>query len=368
MKLKDIARETGVSISTVSRILSGDSSRKPSGETSRRVIEAATRMGYLMEFQARLGFLSGGAMPQAQEEVHEQGHPYAPESPQGNACSIGCILTSDEESFVSPFFSSLLAGIRNELGKSGGRLTYRFSVMNLKDPGFPHFIKSGNLDCAIMLGRTTLENINLLRESIPNLVYAGVNAIGSDFDEVLCDSHAGALHAVEYLAGLGHREIGFIGPTLRNNQLFNEHRYQGYVDGMKEAGLGIDASWVADTLLTSADGRESMLEMAARGRLPTAIFCGNDTVALGAMRALAELGVPVPGEISIIGFDDIETASYVKPSLTTIAVPTRELGRLAVKMLFDRLETGRGYAMRLSLPFRLVERESCRRLEEYRRI
>jgi DNA-binding LacI/PurR family transcriptional regulator len=78
------------------------------------------------------------------------------------------------------------------------------------------------------------------------------------------------------------------------------------------------------------------------------------------MRALDENGISVPGDISIIGFDNIDTASWVKPALTTIAVPTKDLGRLAVKVMLDRLETGRDYAIRVNLPFRLIERESCR--------
>jgi DNA-binding LacI/PurR family transcriptional regulator len=341
-KLKDIAQASGVSISTVSRVLNGISTRRSNDATSQRVIQAAREMGYLSEVPAKLKALEGAS-----------GH---------SSYSIGCILTSDHETFVSPFFSSLLAGIQNTLALIGDHLEYKLFVMNIVDRGFSVFMESTHLDCGIMLGRTSLENITLLKNKIPNLVYAGVNSIGSDFDEVLCDGYSGAVRAVQYLIGLGHRKIGYIGSTQQRYQVFNEHRYQGYLDAMAQAGIKVDEDYVIDTFLTSPDGYASMLEFINRKTVPTAIFCGNDTVALGVMKALSERGFSVPDDISIIGFDNIEMAAYTHPSLTTIAVPTKELGRFAVKIMLDKLETGRDYAIKVNLPFTLIERESCKAL------
>ena len=341
-KLKDIAKSAGVSISTVSRVLNNIPNRTLSDATSQRVIQAAKELGYMSEASAKLKAL---VEPSSRE-----------------AYSIGCILTSDHETFVSPFFSSLLAGIQNTLALTSGHLTYKLSVMNIMDRGFSLYLESSRLDCAIMLGRTSLENITLLKNKIPNLVYAGVNSIGSDFDEVLCDGYSGALCAVRYLIGLGHRKIGYIGSTQQKYQVFNEHRYQGYLDALAKAGIKPDDNYVIDTLLTSSDGYSSMVAMIERENLPSAIFCGNDTVALGVMKALDEHGISIPDDISIIGFDNIETSAYTRPALTTIAVPTKELGRMAVKIMLDKLETGRDYALKVNLPFTLIERDSCKAL------
>lgn len=363
VKLKDIAQAAGVSISTVSRILNRDPSRKTGDATSRKVLETAREMGYFAENLARLrdhgedGALEAGI-------AAERAPAYAERNDAQVSGSIACVFTSDHESFVSPFFSSLLAGIQHELERMGATLKYRFFVMNMKDRGFSGFLESTPLDCGIMLGRTSLENIVRLRSRIPNLVYAGVNSIGNEMDEVLCDGYEGARCAVRHLVGLGNREIGFIGSTLRKYQVFNEHRYQGYLDELAASGLEARDEFVMESLLTSADGYEAMIALVDRGRLPSALFCGNDTVALGAMRALHERGISIPGDISVMGFDDIETASFTKPALSTIAVPTKELGRLAVKVMFDRLESGRDYPIRVNLPFRLVDRESCRRIAD----
>lgn len=344
VKLKDIAKETGVSISTVSRILSHDTSRKANDQTIAKVFEAAERMGYFSQKLAPAQYLQ-----------------YA----KGDKTfSVACILTSEHESYVSPFFSALLAGIQQEVINQGPRFPHNFFVTYIKDPGFMHFIQNTQLDCAIMLGRTTLENITMLKNRIPNLVYAGVNQIGYGIDEVICDAHQAVMNAVEYLISLGHRDIGFIGPTQVKHQVFNEHRYQGYLDAMASHDLPVQKVFVVDTILTANDGYASMQTLIKNHTLPTAVFCGNDTVAMGVMKALDEHGIAVPDDISIVGFDNIETGTYLKPALTTIDIPKKELGRLAVKVLLDRLETSRSYSLRVTLPFTLMKRESCKGLNQ----
>ncbi len=342
VKLKDIARETGVSISTVSRILNNDTSRKAGDKTAARVMEAAQKLGFFSQSRVR--------------------HLPVLENTDKKPYSIGCILTSDHETFVSPFFSKLLAAIQNELAKTAGLLQYNFFVANIKDPGFSRFLTTDRLDCAIMLGRTSQENISLLKQNIPHLVYAGANRIGGGIDEIICDGYEGARCAVNYFISLGHTEIGFIGPTQQKYQVVNEHRYNGFMDAMKKAGLTVNPRYVADTILTSADGYDSAAALIKSGNLPTAVFCANDTVALGAMRAFNDNNILIPEDISLMGFDNIDMVSYVKPALTTISVPTGELGRFAVKILLDKIETGRKYPIRLDIPFELVVRESCRNI------
>jgi DNA-binding LacI/PurR family transcriptional regulator len=131
---------------------------------------------------------------------------------------------------------------------------------------------------------------------------------------------------------------------------------------MQAHGIAVRKELVVDTILTATDGYESMKTLIRRKTIPSAVFCGNDTVAMGVMKALDEHGIAVPKDISVVGFDNIETGTYLKPALTTIDIPKKELGRLAVKLLLDRLETNRTYSVRVTLPFSLLERESCRRI------
>jgi len=341
-KLKDIAKETGVSVSTASRILNSDRGKRSGDPTVQRVVEVARRLGY------------------RHKKTKEDAQGIGPDRAASATLNIGCILTSEHETFVSPFFSTLLAGIQGELAKNFGSVNNSLYVMNIRDPGFWQFFESHRLDGGIMLGRTSLENIAQLQNRVPRLVYAGVNRLGDEYDEVICDAYEGAVAAVRYLLSLGHKKIGFIGPTQGKHPVFNEHRYRGYLDAMKESGQQINPDYVVDTVLTSSDGYDSARALINNSNLPTALFCGNDTVALGAMGALYESGIMIPDDISIMGFDNIETAKYVKPALTTIAVPTKDLGRLAVKLLLDKIENETVYPVQIRLPYRLIKRESCR--------
>ncbi len=343
VRLKDIAKEANVSISTVSRILNQDPSRKANDQTIARVFEAAERLGYFSQKLAiaqSLGVKTNGQ----------------------KAYSVACILMSEHESYVSPFFSTLMTGIQQEIINQGSRFPHNFFVTSIKDPGFMNVLEETRLDCAIMLGRSTEERIHYLRERIPNLVYAGVNAVDIGIDEVVCDARLAVTDAVNYLIELGHTQIGFLGPTRKKYHVYNEHRFDGYRDALNNHGLAIDERFIVDTILTASDGYANMCSLIKAGALPTALVCGNDTVAMGVMKALDEHSIDVPGDISVVGFDNIDTASYLKPALTTIDIPKKELGRLAVKVLVDRLESGRTYPLHVKLPFALLKRESCRRL------
>ena len=150
VRLKDIAQETGVSISTVSRILSGNGYRKEGDKNAQLVIDAAKRMGFFSKDSGHKVILQG----------HKVQQNY----------SIGCILTSAHETFVSPFFSSMLAAIQQELSQWQDTIQYNLIVTSLTDPGFSHILESENLDCAIILGRTSQENIVRLKETIPSPV------------------------------------------------------------------------------------------------------------------------------------------------------------------------------------------------------
>lgn len=332
VKLKDIADKSGVSISTVSRILSNDTSRKSRQGTIDKVVQIAREMGY---FEQRA---------------------YFPTSAQ--VFTLGCIFTSDHESFLSPFFSQILAGIQKEILAMGERYDIAFTTFNIADFGYRQAISQGNLDGAIVLGRTTLENISFIKSHIPYLVYAGLNRIGQDFDEVLCDARKGIYCAVEYLYGLGHRSMGFIGPTLKKHPVFNEHRYTGFVDGLASFDLTANPAFVYDSFLTAQDGYEGMKAMIQKGELPSAVICANDTVATGVLKALREAELSVPSRISVIGFDNIDSAAFLTPALTTIDVPKAELGRYATKILLDKIIGKRTYPLQVTLPFTLIKRES----------
>jgi LacI family transcriptional regulator/LacI family repressor for deo operon, udp, cdd, tsx, nupC, and nupG len=158
---------------------------------------------------------------------------------------------------------------------------------------------------------------------------------------VAVDDHAGARLAVEHLLQLGHRAIGYLGTTGRPRS--NARRLAGYRDALAAAGVPPRNAWVA--LAAPNEARQEDDVAVGQALLPgllaagvSAVFCYNDSIAIGALMACRARGLAVPRELSVVGFDDIATAQYVLPPLTTIHQPKDELGSLAMRMLLDLLD------------------------------
>jgi DNA-binding LacI/PurR family transcriptional regulator len=156
-------------------------------------------------------------------------------------------------------------------------------------------------------------------------------------DAVIIDNYGGVAAAVQHLVALGHREIAYLG--VPGNPNYHERRLS-FVASMVEAGLSVRPEWINEgpSLVESATARVN--EILRRASAPTALVCCNDFVALGAQRAAEQIGVRVPEDLSIVGFDDVVGASFMSPPLTTVRAPTEELGRCAVRQLVLRAFLG----------------------------
>ena len=343
--LKDIAKQANVSISTVSRIINNDTKKPASSKTSKRVLDIAREMGYVPN-QSAINLVKGVDNTNSLKKT------------------LGCILTSHKDTYNDPFFSELLKGIQVEVKKHGYALGYSYANGEMTKAAFFESVISNKVNGAIILGRYRKELVDFLRENIPNIVYAGLNFSGGGFDEVICDAFKSACKAVSYLIDLGHSKISFLGsiPQTERINVVNEHRFNAYVHTLKKHGIEFDKSLIRNIILSSEEGYKGMKSILSKDNIPTAVFCANDITAIGAMRAIHEFGYQIPGDISVIGIDDIEISAYVKPALTTIHVPKMELGRIAVKILIDKMENGHDIPMRIDLPFELKERNSCRKL------
>jgi LacI family transcriptional regulator len=168
--------------------------------------------------------------------------------------------------------------------------------------------------------------------------YIRVASVPVDAPEHSIVSHdrIGGQAAARHLAELGHTRLAFVsGPaTFRSSH----ERRGGFEDGLAEFGLKLAANMVAQGAYTFESGRECGAKLLARDPRPTAIFAGNDEMAAGILQAARQAGLAVPGELSVVGFDDFQIASQVWPPLTTIRTPTREIGRIAAEKLMGRAE------------------------------
>lgn len=181
------------------------------------------------------------------------------------------------------------------------------------------------------------------------------------FECLVTSNETSAFRAVNYLTKMGHREIGYIAGSYRIKNF--PLRERGYRRALREAGLSINPDFRIEVGTTVNTSYESMCRwLAGKPKLPTAFFVENDIMALGCMRAMTEHGIEIPDDVSMVGFDDLTFASIANPPLTTMRVPTRELGELAVRTLMDRNHSPRSFTSVTHLSTEFVERQSVCRL------
>jgi len=202
---------------------------------------------------------------------------------------------------------------------------------------------------------------NIARQGIPAVTIGRPVKIGQT-DSVTADHWQGAFDVVTHLVSLGHKRIGFIGIAPEDRHSLR--RYEGYAAALKQAGIPITDAYIvgppnAPAFATQEDGFDGMVRLARLKRPPTAVFARNDFAAIGALRAAHTLGLGVPQDIAIVGFDNIPLAAFTTPPLTTVEQPIAEQGAAAARLLLDRIE-GRyaGAAKKVTMPCKLVVRES----------
>jgi len=173
---------------------------------------------------------------------------------------------------------------------------------------------------------------------------------------VLLDNKAAAYAMTDHLLALGHKRIAMIKGPPRSP--LTRDRVAGYQEALAEAGVTFDDSLLSPGNFSLDSGRDAAKQLMQLPNPPTAIFCENDEMAIGALQQLKQLGLRVPQDVSVAGFDDIAFAAYSEPPLTTIAQPAEDFGSTAVSLLIDLVEGRLGKAPKVILPFDLIERAS----------
>lgn len=182
-----------------------------------------------------------------------------------------------------------------------------------------------------------------------------IDQIAGRWPGIATDAESAGAQAADHLIGLGHRRIAFIGPAIDAHSF--RMRERGFWKRLDANGLSLPSEYLARGNATAQEGRNAMRSLLSLDPRPTAVFCANDVIAIGALKAALAAGLRVPEDISVVGCDDIELCQLVTPELTTVKVPARELGGRAARLLIRTIE-GKGSGKRLSrlLPVELVQR------------
>jgi DNA-binding LacI/PurR family transcriptional regulator len=329
--LKDVAARAGVSIKTASNVVNGYVHVAP--ETRARVQDAIDALGYKPNMAAR----------------------------QLRSGRSGVVALALPE-LQSPYFAEL-AGLIVQAAE-------RRSWTVLIDQTDGHAERERNLVAGLrrhaidglVFSPLALAGEELTRGDDTPMVLLGERVSHGPADHVAIDSTAAAADATRHLIGLGRRRIAAIGAQDRPSAVTAHQRLAGYRLALHEAGVPADPRLVAEVdSFHRADGAAAMARLLDRPERPDAVFCFNDVLALGAVRTLLERGVAVPGDVAVIGFDDIEDGRFSTPTLSTIAPDTVRIAELALELLAERLGEGSGAAgppRELRVGYRLLARES----------
>lgn len=335
MTLKQIAQEAGVSISTVSRVINKNSPGAASKEVQDRIWEIVRRTGYTPNPTAR------------NLKLGENSSSHTPSR------SIACLFARTSDTVTDIFFTSLARSIEREAFKRNYVLKYSFSAIDINHPNTFRLITDNHVDGVVILGRCDKPLLSLLKKHFNSVAYTGLNKLDAKYDQIICDGFQAAYAATEHLIKLGHQNIAYIG------EIHDEIRYTGYYEAIKAHRIPFKKEYIANVPLSSEDGYQGAKRLLANNCDATAYFCSNDITAIGAMKAIKETGRSIPGDISIISIDDIDTAQYLSPMLTTVHIPVEEMGQMTAKILIDRIEGGHRLPIKMDYPFYIAQRDSC---------
>ena len=237
--------------------------------------------------------------------------------------------------------------------------------MKLSEDSDTYDIKS--VSGIIAIGRFAPSTIEKLASVNENIVFVDFSPNENRFDSVLADIGKATNEILNYLYELGHRKIGFIGgkklDEISKEKAYVDERDIKYKEFMEQNGIyNSEFIYQGEERFTFKAGYDLTKEALKSQNGITALFVGNDTMAIGAYKAVSEEGLSIPNDISIVGFNDQPSAKYMIPSLTTIRIPSEYLGSAAIDLLIENINGSREYNKKVIIPFDFKIRESCRKI------
>ncbi|MET1030177.1 LacI family DNA-binding transcriptional regulator [Domibacillus tundrae] len=339
--IKEIALNANVSTATVSRILSNDQTLSVTEDTRKRVFEVAAELDY--------------KPPRKKNSKSTNGL-------NSSEYTIGVILTtSEEDEFNDPYFQQIRLGIEMTCQQFGLKIGTLLRVE--RDQIFSGL---NGLDGLIVVGAIDTEEVVSQYYENKNIVFVDNFPANKKYDLVRSDLKGATIEVIHTLLESGHQTIGYMGGSHSIKSItgeavteVDEIRKATFQQVMQEKGL-YNPQYVLKDHWNPNGGYQLMKGLIEKGNMPDAMIIGSDPMAIGALRALNEAGIQVPEDLSVISFDDIESAAFLNPPLSTVKIHPDELGKAAVKLLADRLITKRTVPVEMTLGTELILRKSSR--------
>lgn len=326
--ISDVAKEAGVSVATVSRVLNNKDTVKK--ETQERVFEAIEKLQFEPNILAR--------------------------NFRKSESRVILIITPN---ITNPYYAHILTGI----GDTASALGYSALIFNTggnlsKEKEGLEMLNKKRADGAILLASTI--SSPWLKEYTGDypIVQCSEYDEESDLPRVSIDNYSAARKVMEYLVANGHRRIATI--SSKNDYISTVQRMEGYKDSLRSHGLEIKNAHItyADRDYSFKSGKKAAMKLLSLKERPTAIFCISDTLALAGISAAMELGIRIPEELTITGFDDVDDTTMFHPYITTIKQPCYRLGEKSMRLLYDRMVKKTKKKDKILLDYKFVIRES----------
>lgn len=327
VKLKDVAARAGTSLATASRAINGNPTV---GESEKeRVLAAAAQLGYVPNVTAR--------------SLRSQ-----------TKHLVGVIIPTLDHSI----YAKMVDGLQDRLAQAGVSVIINTSGYDLdREKTQARLLVAKGVESVVLVGAEHApQTLEILEQAGVTQVLTYTSTPGEANAAVGFDNYAAGVTAAKYLLELGHRRFGMIAGMTRDNDRAALRR-DGFVNAILEAGIQRDDMVILEAAYSIEAGSASMRSMMQTHPRPTAIFCGSDILAVGAVKYCASAGISVPGDVSVVGFDNLEIAHVVEPELTTIDVPARQMGLMAAEALIE-LKKHDQKGMTKKLQTRLLIRQS----------
>lgn len=330
LTLEQIAEKSGVSRSTVSRVVRNHPSVSPA--VRERVLEVIKETGYQPNAAAR-------SLAGQRTNV------------------IGLVIAESAQSlFTDAYYPMLIQGVTQATNDYEQTLTlFLFHNQADEEKLSPRLIRNQLVDGLVVTGTRIDDPIvpRLLESEVPFVLVGRHEDPRVSFIDV--DNVAGAQAAVSYLIRLGYKRIGMITGTMQNRSAID--RCEGYKQALRSRGIPIDEEIIVEGNFTEYSGYACLTRLLEKS--VDAVFVSSDGMAVGALRAARDAGKTVPSDIAIVSFDDLPTSGSTQPPLTTVRQSVRRTGAMAVETLLDILESGQQPPRRISLPTELIVRATC---------
>lgn len=330
--LKDVANLAGVSSASVSRILNNDMTLSVPQSTRDKVLEAAETLGYVKKKKKAAV----------------------------SSMVVGIVQwISAEAETMDPYYLSIRQGVENYC------FHHKISTIRCFASELELARKLDKVDGLVCIGKYSDEMRERLTKICPNIIFLDMkmDPISSCF--IVPDFRGAMRLVIDYLLEEGHTRIGYLGGIEQmNTQIYPDDRLKYFKRFTSQASVEAEP-WIELGEFTRESGYEMMKKILSASERPTAVFAASDPIAIGALRACHEAGLSIPQDMSIIGFDNIDEANYTFPPLTTVFVPTYDIGSTGMRMIHDAWKRNENLQpMKIVLPCYMISRQTTRNLPD----